>query len=132
MNNNTNNTLTEQENDFLECLKQYHFLPVARFVLKSSKEHDFISVTLPCVYIYDLHQTIEQVKSMSSLITSLENKRYITTDYDMPLKNYPYDEYFNSDIYAHFKNTVEESKNKEGFLGDIADIECGSIALIEE
>lgn len=120
--------LSQQEKDFIHALKESHYFPISRFILKSNKESDFVSVALPCVYIYDLHQTMEQVKEMSALITGLEHKGLISVDYDIPLKNYTYDEYFNSDIYAYFKNTVEQAKDNENFLGNIADIECGSIA----
>ena len=48
---------------------------------------------------------------------------------DMPLDNYDYNEYKNSDLYKMLQETVAEGKGKEGFLCDTAIIETGSMAL---
>ena len=61
----------------------------------------------------------------------LEEKGYLTLDYDYPLEGYPYTEYRQSDLYAYFCRTIEEAKGRPGFLGDTPVLELGSIAPAE-
>lgn len=124
--------LTEDETAFLNHLISYTFLPVTRFILKSSKEKDFLVPCFAPVYIEYKDDNIEKVKLVASILTSLEEKGIISIDYDIELKNYDYSEYYDSDFFKYFQATVEEGKSKKGFLGDIAEIETGSIALSED
>lgn len=123
--------LTEIEKVFLNKLIKVEFLPLAQFVVKSSKEHDFVSIALPCVYIQEKNETIESIKKTAVMLQTLVEKGFITLDFDIELENYDYNEYFSSDIFEYFKSTVKEGSEKQNFLGDIADIYKGSIALAD-
>lgn len=123
--------LTEDENAFLNHLLSYTFLPVTRFVLRSTKEKDFIVHTLSPVYIEYEDDSMDKVKFVSEILNSLEEKGVISIDYDIKLKNYEYSEYYNSDLYKYFQKTIEEGKEQKNFLGDIAELETGSMAITE-
>ncbi len=120
--------VSDTELHFLQHLLAHEYIPVARFIVKSSKEHDFANVVLSPVFIVDTKESMEGVKNIGEKLRNLENLGLITLDYDIPLSGYEYSEYHNSDIYAYFKETVNEAQGKAGFLGDIPTIECGSIA----
>lgn len=120
--------LTETETHFLKHLIDYEFLPVARFIVKSTKEEDFENIVLSPVFIIDTKDTIEQVKNVAKKLTNLENGGFITIDYDIPLNGYSYSEYHNSSVFKYFKETVLQASCKKSFLGDTAVMECGSIA----
>ncbi len=124
--------ISETELDFLKHLLEYKFLPVSRFIVKSSKEHDFQNIALSPVFIIDTKDSMDQVKNVGKKLIHLEDLGLITIDYDIPLKGYAYDEYHKSEIYAYFIDTVNGAKEKEGFLGDTPTIECGSIAPTEK
>ncbi len=126
--NTSINDISDTEHHFLKHLLEYKFLPVSRFIVKSSKEHDFANIALSPVFIIDIKDSMEEVKNVGKKLRKLEDLGLITIDYDIPLKGYSYEEYHASEIYAYFKETVNEVKGKEGFLGDIPTIECGSIA----
>ncbi len=123
--------LSDAEQHFLEHLALYKCLPVAQFVLKSSKEGSFESVALSPVFITETTDTMEQVKNFGEKLKNLEAKGFITLDYDIPIKDYSYSEYYESELFAYFKTTVEEGKNKTSFLGDVATIETGSMVIAE-
>ncbi|MFI3313807.1 MAG: hypothetical protein R3Y62_07965 [Eubacteriales bacterium] len=121
--------LDEGQLAFLEQLLEIKYLPVARFVVKSSKEDDFASVALAPVFIRDLKDSMADVKQAGTFLSQLENQGMISIDYDMPLNGYTYGEYRNCDLFQFFIETVKEGKDKDGFLGDKATLELGSIAL---
>ena len=106
--------LTEAQTAFLHELEHHHFLPVARFLIESSRE-----------------ESMEWVKETGAMLLELEKKGYLTLDYDYPLEGYPYTEYRQSDLYAYFCRTIEEAKGRPGFLGDTPVLELGSIAPAE-
>ncbi len=114
---------------FLQQLLEIKYLPVAQFVVKSTKEENFASVALAPVFIRDLKDTMEDVKQAGGFLRTLEGKGMISIDYDMPLNGYTYNEYRNCDLFQYFTETVAEAKGKEGFLGDKATMELGSIGL---
>ncbi len=124
--------ISDTQVEFLMHLIESKFLPVASFVLKSSKEHDFESIALAPVFIIDVKDSMQEVKNVANKLKSLENLGLITIDYDIELNGYSYAEYHSSEIYAYFKKTVNESKGKDGFIGDVPTIECGSIAPTEK
>ncbi len=124
--------ISETEIHFLKHLLEYKFLPVAKFVVKSNKEPDFENTALSYIFIIDVKDSMEQVKNAGKKLRNLEGLGLITIDYDIPLNGYAYEEYHNSDIYAYFKKSVNDAKGNEGFLGDSAIIECGSIAPTEK
>ncbi len=123
--------LSKAEQQFLEHLSLHRFLPVAQFVLKSSKESEFESVALSPVFITELSDSMEQVKNFGNRLKKLEQQGFITLDYDIPIDGYSYSEYYNSQLFEFFKSTVEEGRGQDRFLGDIATLQAGSIALVE-
>ncbi len=120
--------LSEVETSFLSHLLGYKYMPVARFIVSSTKEPAFESIAMAPVFITDPKDSMSDVKNMGAIIGGLEEKGYITLDYDIPLNGYSYSEYHESDLYAHFKATVDEGKGSERFLGDTARMETGSMA----
>ncbi|MDF3001279.1 MAG: hypothetical protein K0Q48_1398 [Bacillota bacterium] len=121
--------LTAEEIEFLKQLAQTPYLPLARFVLKSTKSNHFESVALAPVHLKDKTDSMEMVKSMGAVLKSLEERGFLTLDYEEPLENGNYSEYENSDLYAYFKETVAQAENHDDYLYDIPDLEHGSIAL---
>ncbi len=124
--------LSQAEEHFLSHLVQAKFLPIAQFVVKSSKEDSFETVALSPVFIEQDDTTIERVKELGRILKRIEDAGYIDLDFDIPLTNYAYTEFKNSQLFAFFQKTVEEGSSKENFLGDIALLECGSIAPTEK
>ena len=124
-------TLTEREQAFVRCLAQMPFLPVARFLLRSTKSEHLESVALAPAYILDAEDTMEHVKETGAVLHELEEKGLITLDYDVPLQNYDYQVYFHSAVYQSFQQTVEEAKTRPDFLYNIGIMELGSIALTQ-
>lgn len=122
------NSLSEFEQDFLNKLTSVQYLPLAQFIVKSSIENDFSTVALPIVYIQDKTNSMQEVKATALILKSLEDKGFITLDYDIELENCDYNEYYSSDLFEFFKETVSEGATKENFLGDIAHLNKGSIA----
>lgn len=121
--------ISEEETEFLKQLAQIPYLPLARFILKSSKSSHLESVALAPVYLNHKSDSLETVKSMAVVLKSLKEKGLISLDYEEPLENGNYIEYSNSALYAYFKKTVAQGKENEDFLFDIPFIEFGSIAL---
>ncbi len=123
-------SLTESEAAFLDYLAHYRYLPVARFVTTSSREADFSVISLAPAFIQTPEDTLEQVREMGALLSSLEAGGHISIDYDQPLSGYAYDEFKQSALYAYFCETVAEAAKQEGFLGDTPMLELGSIAAL--
>ncbi len=124
--------ISHLELNLLKHLLKCKFLPVARFIIKSSKEHDFTNVALSPVFIINTTDSMEEIKSVGVRLKNLESLGLITLDYDITLNGYDYLEYHNSNIYDYFKQTVNEAGGKDGFLGDTPTMECGSIAPSEK
>ena len=123
--------LTPKEQEFLALLQSTRYLPVAQFVVKSTKESAFETIALAPVFITNPANSMAFVKETGTMLKKLEADGYITLDYDIPLHDYDYDEYKQSAIFSLLQETVAEASQKEGFLGDIAHINRGSIALCE-
>lgn len=124
--------LTQAQAAFLHELEHHHFLPVARFVVESSQEGDFSSVALAPVFLRSPEETMEWVKETGAMLLELEQRGWITLDYDYPLEGYSYAEYKQSELYTYFCSTVEEAKGRPGFLGDTPVLELGSIAPVAQ
>lgn len=122
-------TVTKREFAFLERLAQIPFLPVARFLLRSTKSEHLASVALAPVHLLDAKDSMELVKHNGKLLHDLEHKGLITIDYDIKLKGFDYQSYYNSTVYLQFQETVAEAKAHPEFLYDIGIMECGSMAL---
>lgn len=121
--------ITEEEIDFLKELAQTPYLPLASFVLKSTKSSHLASVALAPVYLDQKTDSMERVKSKGVVLKSLEHKGLITLDYEEPLENGNYGDYLDSTLYTYFKETVAEAGGREDFLFDLPSLELGSIAL---
>ena len=93
-------------------------------------EEVFIDFLSP-VYLYDKHDTMEDVKAIGAVLKGLEDKGLMSLDYDMPIHDFDYVMYTNSDLYAYFVDTIAEAKGREGFLCDRAQIELGSMAVTD-
>ena len=123
--------VTDNQKDFLHQLAHQHYLPVARFLVRDSREDDFIVTALAPVYISAITDDMATVKEAGAFLQKLEDMGLITLDYDMPLNRYAYEEYKSSELYAYFCATVAQGATKPGFLGDTPVLELGSMALTE-
>ncbi|MFI3141498.1 MAG: hypothetical protein R3Y27_04225 [Clostridia bacterium] len=121
--------LGEKELEILELLKMNFNLPIVEFVLKSSKESDFESICLSPVLVLNKEDDLETVKQTAKALKVLESEEFIIINLDESLKNCTYEEYEDSNILNYFKQTVENAKQYPNFLGDIAVVEKGFIAL---
>ena len=122
--------LNEVAEGFMHLLSTHKFLPCARFVVKSSAEPEFSNVALAPVFIDDGEEEVLVLRAMGEVLLGLEYHGFVSIDYDIPLDNFDYGYFKESRAYKFFEQTVAEAKGKAGFLGDIADIEFGSIAAI--
>lgn len=129
--NVTKLSLTNSQISVLLELHHCKYLPVTRFIMRSSVEEGAVFTALAPVYLTALSETLENVKAMGRIFSALAEKGLISLDYHLPLNNYDYKLYTDSDVYNYFKKTVNEGKSKEKFLCDIAEIELGSMALTE-
>lgn len=116
---------------FLQHLMHYKYLPVAQFVITSSKESEFEVVALAPVFIRDVKDSMDLVKEAGRFLQTLEDKGMITLDYDIPMQGYAYEEYKCSSVYQHFLDTIKQSKTKENHLGDTANLVLGSMAMTD-
>ena len=123
--------VTENQRDFLHQLSHHHYLPVARFSVKDSRETDFIATALAPVFIRSATDDITMVKEAGAFLQQLEDMGLITLDYDIPLNGYGYEEYKGSALHEYFCTTVAEGAAKPGFLGDTPVLELGSMALTD-
>ncbi|MDR1616585.1 MAG: hypothetical protein LBR98_06190 [Syntrophomonadaceae bacterium] len=122
--------LTMEEKQFLGLLAVTPFLPVCRFVMKSTKSAHLEMVALAPVYLNTQEDSLEDVKKTKTLLLSLAGYGLITLDYDILLKNGDYAAYEKSKVYAYFKQTVCEGKrDRPDFLFDTPALETGSLAL---
>jgi len=115
----------------LKTIEAVGCLPVARFVATKSDEEEVLIDCLSPVYLYDEHDTMEDVKAIGAVLKGLEDKDLLSLDYDMPIVDFDYGMYTGSDLYADFVDTSAEAKGREGFLCDTAQIELGSMAVTE-
>lgn len=124
--------LSAEEKSFLDQLAKVQYLPLAEFVMKSSKESDFSTLALSPVFIEDTLESMDFIKLKGKFLKKLEEKNFITLDYDIELENYDYKEFLQSDCFDYFKKTVAEGATKENFLGDTAHLSKGSMALTQD
>ena len=124
-------TLNETAGGLMRLLDLHGFLPCARFVVRSSREPDFENVALAPVFISGEDDSVLFLRAIGDILLSLAYHGYISIDYDIPLKGYDYSYFKGSAAYRLFEETVREAQTREGFLGDIADIEYGSIAPLK-
>ena len=123
--------LTAIQMDFLLALRQRRFLPVACFSVAKTGDDTRHAVALEPVYLGAASDTMEQVKQIGNELALLEDMALLTLDYDIPLKNYPYEEYRSSELYAYFVETVKEAAKQPDATFDTPILELGSITLTE-
>ncbi len=124
-------TINGEEKSILLELNQSSQLPVSRFIMSSSTEHEARVVSLAAVSIKALDDSMETVKQTGRVLSGLEKKGLIALNYDIPMQGYDYAPYTNSALFAYFKETVNDGKKYPSFLFDTAEIELGSMALTE-
>ena len=124
--------LTETERRVLEALEHFHYLPICRFTLSSSKEDELYAVAMEPVYLTSADESMEEARANGEPFASLAAKGLITLDYDIELKQFDYSLYEQSALFAYLKETVAESGSRPGFLYDTANLEKGSVALASE
>ena len=123
--------LTEREQAFIRCLAQVPYLPVVRFLLRSTKSEHLEAIALEPVYLLDTGDSMEHGQESGDVLRGLEEKGLITLDYDAPLQGYDYQIFLDSHVYRFFQETVEEAKSRQDFLYDIGVMEQGSMALTQ-
>ena len=124
-------SLTMDEAKFLTRFAATPFLPLARFLMRSTKEDELESVGMPAVYLEAPEDSMEAVSAVSALLGHLEAMGLITLDYDIALKDYDYGAYETSALYAAFREMVAEGGQRPDFLFDQPVLETGSMALTD-
>ena len=122
-------TIGEHELAILKELPEYNFLPISRFVMCSSRTEEVRFIALAPVYIFDQTDSMETVKAFVERLKTMQEKKLISLDYDVILQGYDYEQHRKSDLFRYFERTVQEGAGQEGFLCDIAELECGSAAM---
>lgn len=123
-----NTTFTQPERDFLLTLLERQFLPMAQFVVTSTKTHELEMVALSPVHFERPETTMEEAKATADMILHLEELGLLTVDIDESLDDGSYEVYRQSTLFAHLAETVAEGAAR-GFLGDTATVQQGTIAV---
>ena len=124
--------LSDTERRVLEALEHFHYLPICRFTLTSSKEDELYAVAMEPVYLTAPDESMDEARLNGAPFASLAAKGLITLDYDIELKQFDYSLYEQSALFAYFRETVAESAARPGFLYDTANLEKGSVALASD
>lgn len=106
-------------------------LPVARLIGTKQGESAVVIDCLSPVYLYETSDTMDEVKAVGAVLKGLEDKGLLSLDYDMPINGFDYSLYTQSDLFAYFVHTIDEAKERGGFLCDTAQIELGSMAVTD-
>ncbi|MCQ2442292.1 MAG: hypothetical protein MJ077_04060 [Oscillospiraceae bacterium] len=114
--------LNEIENQLLDQLAQNAFLPLCRLLLRSPESKELSFVMSAPVYLPDAAASKETVRAYGAALLSLQKRRYITLDYNVPLSGFDYDAWRRSEYYQGFAFSME-APGVEPFL------EPGSAAL---
>ncbi|NLC32378.1 MAG: hypothetical protein GX781_03675 [Clostridiales bacterium] len=123
--------LSDEEAKLLRLIGQFGSLPLARFVLTSTKDDSLHMSALEPAAIEHENESIETVKQRGEVLLSLEDKGLITLDYDIPISGYEYEGYQASAIFSTLQSAAQEAASKPGFLFDTAAIDRGSMALTD-
>lgn len=121
--------LSLEEKQIIGRLQQYHYLPICQFIMAKQNEGDVRFIALAPVYLENGQEDMATVKTLGAALKTLEEKKIITLDYDMPLKGFDYGLYGTSRVYKELKQAVKEGSQRPGFLCDTTEMEQGSIAL---
>jgi len=122
-------SLTKDETEILNAAAVSAFLPIVKFILKSSQSDHFESVAFAPVYLSDPTDDMDKVRIYAAALTRLKDLGLITLDYDVPLKNFDYGIFAKSTAYKYFESTVKDAKDMPDFVFDVATMEYGSLAL---
>lgn len=117
--------------DILLALRQRQCLPIACFNLLKTDDDARHSVALAPVFLSATNDSMEQVKQLGQELSQLEEMDLLTLDYDIPLQNYPYEEYRDSELYAYFVQTVAEAAKRTEATYDKSGLDLGSMALTD-
>ena len=123
--------LTQAEVELLSNLAQVSYLPLTQLLLKSTKSDHLEAVALTPVYLEEAQESMEEVKETGAMLRELEEYGLISLDFDLELQGYDYRMYRESAVFALLQQTVEEGKRREDFLYDLAEVQCGSMALTD-
>ncbi len=122
-------SLKGKEREFLSYLVAHQFLPMVQFIMLSSENPTFKKISLSPAYIESVTDSFEKIQTTGAMLDRLESEGFITLDFNVPLQNCEYEEYYNSDVFAFYKSMISEiSSNQAAFMGDTATIEKGSMA----
>ncbi len=124
-----NRAPTPDQRTFLESFSKIAPLPIAKYVVKSTKEHSFESVALRDVCLRSAEDSLSLIKETAAFLQDLESANLIAIDYETTLPEESYAHFYTSTSYALFEETVAQGKEEETFLGDIASLECGIIVM---
>ena len=124
-----NTIISTKEKEVVKQLLQVEKMPVTKFIMSSTKEHDARFVALSPVHITDVQDSMETVKAMATVLTSLESKGVITICYDGDVDGFDYSIYKKSSLFAYLEETIELGKDKKEFLCDTAELELGVVTL---
>jgi hypothetical protein len=117
-----NTPLTHKERQLLELLAENAFLPVARFLLRSRENPEMAFVMSAPVYLHTKEDTASEMKETGRALLSLQKRRLITIDYDIPLSGFDYQSWESSDLYQQFTASASTQETEPVLEG-------GSIAL---
>ncbi len=117
------------EETMLSKLSQCPFLPVAQFILKSSRPEEQPHMSLEPVYLETGTESLEQVKHYGQTLLELADKDVVSLDYSSPLEGSDYKLFQNSSAYALLVQTVEEGKKDPEFPYLPPEIVKGSLCL---
>lgn len=118
--------LTPAEKELLTKIKNSKRFPIVRFELRSSKEASLVSTALNNVWITDPEEPMEQVKANAALLQKLWEDDILNLCYTLRITaRSDYRIYYQSSLYKQFCATINEAKQKPGFLFDTPHIKRG-------
>ncbi len=120
---------TAAQRDFLRNFAPIAPLPIANYLVKSSKEDAFENIALRDVCLRSAEDSVETIKETAAFLQALEASNLIAIDYDTPLADESYAHYAHSASFLLLQDTVAQGAAQNNFLGDIADLEKGCIAM---
>lgn len=122
--------ISPEEKQLLQAIRANRRYPVCRFELKNSKESSLLSIALDAVHLESKEDSMTQVKARGLVLKSLAEKELIFLNYSLvSYVKSDFEPYHDSQIFALLKETVNQAKEKEGYIFDTAFIEKGIAAL---
>lgn len=118
----TPSPLSAEERHLLDLLSQQAFLPIARFLLQNPENPELSFVMAAPVFLETPEDSAEAIRAAGTGLLSLQKRRYLTLDYDCPLKGFDYGTWEQS---RHYQDFVFSSQSKDA----VPLLERGSAAL---